>query len=75
MHPTGNGQQSDQRRRWQFRLSELFVFVTVAAIVFAMIGRWGFNGTIERLEAALFVASVCASLMEIHYQIKQNLGQ
>ena len=59
----------------QFRLIELFVCTTVAAVIFACIGRWGVGGTIDRLEAALTVAGVLAAFMEIHYRIKNNLGQ
>jgi len=75
MQPRDANQQDNGRRSWQFRLSELFVFITVAAVVFAMIGRWGWTGTIERLEAAMFVGGVCAAAMEIHHRIKETLGQ
>jgi len=63
-----------RRRRFQFRICELFICVTVAA-VFAMVGRWGVNGMLERLEAGIFVGSLLATVMEIHYRIKANLGQ
>ena len=63
------------QRPFQFRLWELFVAVTAFAVCLAMIGCWGAIGFRERLWAALSVASVCAGMMEIHYQIKENLGQ
>jgi hypothetical protein len=64
-----------RRRPVQFRLWELFVAVTVFAVCLAMIGWWGVEGFKERLGAALSVAAVCAGIMEIHYQIGENLGR
>jgi hypothetical protein len=63
------------KRPVQFRLVELLVAVTVFAVCFAMIGWWGVEGFKERLGAAISVAAVCAGFMEIHYQIRENLGQ
>ena len=71
----GSKTNNHWQRRFQFRLSELFVCVTVAAVVFAMIGRRGVTGTVDRIEAALFVGSLFVFIMEMHYRIKANLGQ
>ena len=71
----GSKTNNHWQRRFQFRLSKLFVLVTVAAVVFAMIGRWGVTGTVDRIEAALFVGSLFVFIMEMHYRIKANLGQ
>lgn len=68
-----NGVRS--KRPFQFRLVELFVAVTAFALCFAMIGWWDVEGFKEWLWAAFSVASVCAGIMEIHYRIKDNLGQ
>jgi hypothetical protein len=72
-----SGRETDNhwQKQFQFRLSELFVFITSAAVVFAMIGRWGVGGTVDRIEAAFFVGSLFVFIMEIHYRIKANLGQ
>ncbi len=69
-----NNNDSQRWQRFQFRLSELFICVTVFAVVFAMIKRWGINGFEERLEVALVVAVIPATVMEIHLRIKENLG-
>jgi hypothetical protein len=42
---------AEKRRRFQFRLIELFVAMTVACIVFAALGAFGVKGTLDRIEA------------------------
>jgi hypothetical protein len=64
----------NSNRRCQFRLLELFVLVTVSAVAFAWLRRWGMRGFYEQLTAAVFIGSVVTSVMAIHYRIKHNLG-
>jgi hypothetical protein len=66
-------ESSDGRRQqhFQFQLRELFVFVTVFAVVFAMMKWWGFQGFAG---VATFVASLSATVLGIDYAIKKNLG-
>lgn len=68
-------ERSQKVSAFQFRLIELFVCVTVAAVVFAFIGRFAVAGTLDRLGVAISAAGVLAGVMEIHYRIKMDLGQ
>ena len=61
------------KRRFQFHLATLFVSVTIAAVVFALIGRFGINGLMERLGAAITVAGVVAPLAEFYYWRKRDI--
>ena len=45
------------RRRYQFTIRLLFVWTTIAAIVFSMSKAWGFEGFYERLVLAAEVSS------------------
>lgn len=58
--------------RFQFHLRSLFICLTVACVVFAIVGRFGINGFLERLEAAFMVASIFFPLVELYYWWKQN---
>jgi Na+-translocating ferredoxin:NAD+ oxidoreductase RnfD subunit len=63
------------KRRFQFHLATLFVFVTVAAVAFALIGRFGFDGFVERLVGALMFASLFVPLVEFYYYRKRELDE
>jgi len=68
-------QQSNLRRpRLQFRLLELFIFMTISSISFALLRRWGMRGFMEQIVAAGFVGSFVACIAGIHFRIKHNLG-
>ena len=71
MEQTHDKGDSQRRRQWQFRLSELFFVVTVSAAVFAMMKWWGVLGFTEFV---IFVAGPLATVMAIDYRIKKNLG-
>ena len=59
------------RRRIQFHLRSLLVFMTVACVVFAGIGRFGVDGVVERLEAAFLIALPFILLVEVYYKWKE----
>lgn len=49
---------------YQFRLIELFVVVTIACVAFAALGAFGVDGTLQRIEGALCIASPFLPLFE-----------
>jgi hypothetical protein len=53
--------------RLQFTLLELFVFVTVAGITFALLSAWGVDGLLERINGALVLAAPFMPLLELFY--------
>ena len=59
------------RRPIQFHLRSLFVFVTVACVVFAGIGRFGVDGVMERLEAAFLIGLPFILLVEVYCKWKE----
>ena len=46
--------------------------MTVAGVVFALLGRFGLDGFLERLSAAMVVASIFAPLAEFHFRWKRE---
>jgi len=71
------GTESDdepQRGKFQFRLIELFVWTTAAAIVFAAVRRFGLQGLFDRLDAPMLVAGLAVFGWEFHGWIRANLG-
>ena len=58
--------------RFRFHLSSLFICVTIACLAFALVGRFGVDGFMHRLQAALLIASVFFPLIEFYYWWKQN---
>ncbi len=59
-------------RRIQFHLRSLFICVSIACVVFAIVGRFGIDGFVERLELAFLVALPFLPLIEFYYWWKQN---
>lgn len=64
--------EDKKKRRFQFRLSALFVCTTVAALVFAGAKKWGLEGLQERVAIALIVASIPAPLIEFVYRFDKH---
>jgi hypothetical protein len=55
------------KRPFQFHPSTLFICLTVAAVAFALIGRFGVSGFWERFSGAMTIASIFAPLVEFYY--------
>jgi hypothetical protein len=49
-----NPESKPPAKRFQFRLIELFAFVTAFCITFALLGRFGWGGLMMRLVGSLF---------------------
>jgi hypothetical protein len=49
--------------------------MTIACVAFALIGRFGFDGFLERLFGALTFASIFAPIVELHRWWKKNIEQ
>ena len=64
--------EKQAKRPWQFHLTTLFVGMTVAAVVFALVGRFGVDGLVQRLVAALTAAALFAQLVEFYYWWKRE---
>jgi hypothetical protein len=74
MDSPDNHQSNLRRPRLQFRLLELFIFMTISSISFALLRRWGMRGFMEQVVAAGFVGGFFACIAGIHFRIKHNLG-
>jgi hypothetical protein len=53
-------------RPFQFHLRSLFLCLSIACVVFALVGRFGVDGFVERLEAAFCVSMVFFPLFEFY---------
>lgn len=71
--PPPENKEPLNRNRFQFHLSSLLAFVTVACIVFAMVGYWGVSGLMERAGVAVFFASPFVPLIEFVYWWRKNV--
>jgi hypothetical protein len=60
-------------RPFQFHLATLFVFMTIAAVMFAIVGRVGVDGLLERVGLALTVGGIFAPLVELYYYWKREV--
>jgi hypothetical protein len=60
-----NPENKPQVKRYQFRLIELFAFVTAFCITFALLGRFGWSGLAMRLAGSLFFVTPLLMLVFI----------
>jgi hypothetical protein len=61
------------KQPFQFHLASLLICVTVAAVVFAVIGRFGVDGLMERLGAAITVGGLFVPFVEFYYWWKREV--
>lgn len=50
-------EKSKPPRPFQFRLSEMFVFITVFCITFGLLGRFGLQGVVARVVATMLLVT------------------
>jgi peptidoglycan biosynthesis protein MviN/MurJ (putative lipid II flippase) len=58
---------------FRFHLATLFVFVTIAAVIYAVVGRVGVDGLLERLGIAFMIGGIFAPLVELYYYWKREV--
>jgi hypothetical protein len=58
---------------FQFHLSTLFIAVTVACAIFALISCWGYGGFVERVFGALSFTAIFYPLIELYYWWRENV--
>lgn len=58
---------------FQFHLSTLFIAITLACTVFALISYWGYGGFVERALTALSLAAVFSPCVEFVYWWRENI--
>jgi len=59
-------------QKFQFHLRTLFICMTAAGVVFALIGRWGVAGFFGRLFGAFAFACFISPFVELYYWWKEN---
>ena len=58
--------KQSHRKPFQFHLSSLLIAMTISCVVFAIIGRVGIDGFIERICVTLSVLSIFAPLIDLY---------
>jgi hypothetical protein len=59
--------------RFQFHLSSLFVAITLACIIFALISDWGYGGFVERALAAISFAAIFSPFLDLFFWWRENI--
>jgi hypothetical protein len=71
-HPSQSG-ESSRTAPFQFHLSTLFIVISGACILFAMISYWGFGGFLERVFAVTVFAGILSPFIELYHWWKENV--
>jgi hypothetical protein len=69
------GDKSSGKTPLQFHLRSLLIAITAGCIAFALIGRFGADGFLKRVGAALAIAGLFMPLIEFFYWWKKNMDK
>ena len=59
-------------QRFQFHLSSLLIGITAACAVFALVGRFGVDGLLERAFLAFSITGIFTPLIDLYWWWKKN---